>query len=96
METVKPKRGGRRPTGRDPLLQVRVPKHMIESIDRFADKFHDTDRSSVVRALVDIGLHAGRKRNHVVDPKGFRQHDRKVPLGKRRRRPRPPVLRVVS
>jgi hypothetical protein len=41
MQTVvpKPKRGGRPATGRDPLVQVRMPADLIQAIDRFAGKF---------------------------------------------------------
>jgi hypothetical protein len=96
---VKRKKPGRPPTGCDPLVQVRMPLHVIEAIERWASKFQDLDRSRAIRTLVELGLHAGRKKDHVLDPKGFRLHDRKVPLAKRRPRPsvtRPPVLRVVS
>lgn len=77
-------------------MQIRIPVGVIESVERWASKFQDLDRSAAIRALVELGLHAGRKRNQVFDPKGYKQHDRKVPLAKRRRRPRPPLLRVVS
>ena len=84
-----PKRRGRPATGRDPLVQVRVPPDVIQAIDRWAAKFQDLDRSSAIRALVQLGLRAGRKKNQVFDPKRHRGHARKVPLAKRRRRPRP-------
>ena len=93
---VRPPRRGRRAKGRDPLVQARMPPDVIAAIDRWAAKFADLDRSAAIRVLVDIGLHVGRKRNHVVDPKGYRLHDRKVPLAKRRSRPRPPLLRLVG
>ncbi len=73
-----------------------MPPDVIAAIDRWAAKFADLDRSAAIRVLVDIGLRVGRKRNQVIDPKGYRHHDRKVPLAKRRRRARPPVLRVVG
>jgi hypothetical protein len=87
MQTVKPKRGGRPATGRDPLVQLRMPADLIQAIERFAAKFQDLDRSSAIRALVELGLRAGRKKNQAVDPKGYRLHERKVPLAKRRRPP---------
>jgi hypothetical protein len=101
MQTVvpKPKRGGRPATGRDPLVQLRMPADLIQAIDRFADKFADLSRSQAIRALIDIGLHAGRKRNEVTDPKRYRGYVRKVPLAKRRRPPpaaSAPVLRIVG
>jgi hypothetical protein len=76
-----------------------MPPDIIQAIDRWATKFHDLDRSAAIRALVELGLHAGRRKNQVFDPKGCKHHERKVPLAKRRPRPpaaHPPVLRVVS
>jgi hypothetical protein len=97
--SVGPKRRGRPATGRDPFVKVRMPPDIIQAINRWAAKFHDLDRSAAIRALVELGLHAGRRRDQVFDPKGFRRHDRKVPLAKRRRRPpasHPPLLRLVG
>src|SRR5258708_2845830 len=98
--SVPPKRRGRPATGRDPVVEVRMPSGVIQAIDRWAARFTDLDRSAAIRALVELGLRAGRKRNRGFDPKGYRHHDRKVPLAKRRR-PRPPAghppqLRNVS
>ncbi len=42
------------------------------------------------------GSRRPRKRNLVFDPKGYKRYEPKVALAKRRPRPRPPVLRVVS
>ncbi len=100
MQTVvpKPKRGGRPATGRDPLVQLRMPADLIQAIDRWAGKFQDLDRSSAIRALLELGLRAGRKRNEAVDPKGYRLHKRKMPLAKRGRPPpaaSAPLLRLV-
>jgi hypothetical protein len=95
---VRQKPTGRPATGCDPRVDIRMPIDVLAAIDRFAAKFADLDRSAAIRALVELGLRAGRKRNEVTDPKGYRNHVRKVPLAKRR--PRPPVtrppLRVVS
>jgi hypothetical protein len=95
-----PKRRGRPATGRDPSVKVRMPPDIIQAIERWAGKFHDLDRSAAIRALVELGLHAGRRKDRVFDPKGYKHHDRKVPLAKRRPRPPvgrpPPLLRVVS
>ena len=101
MQTVvpKPKRGGRPATGRDPLVQLRMPADLIQAIDRFAGKFADLSRSQAIRALIELGLRAGRKSNQVVDPKGYRSYDRKVLLAKRRRPPpaaSAPLLRLVG
>ena len=96
---VGPKRRGRPATGRDPFVKVRMPPDIIQAIDRWAAKFQNLDRSAAIRALVELGLHAGRRKNQVSDPKGYKHHDRKVPLARRRPRPpvgRPPLLRVVS
>jgi hypothetical protein len=93
-----PKRRGRPATGRDPEVKVRIPPHIIEAIDRWAGKFRDLGRPAAIRALLELGLRAGRKKNEAVDPKGYRLHERKVPLAKRRRPPpaaSPPLLRLV-
>ena len=84
-----PKRRGRPATGRDPSVKVRMPPDVLAAIDRWATKFQDLDRSSAIRALLELGLRAGRKKNQVFDPKRHRGYARKVPLAKRRRRPRP-------
>src|SRR5260370_9101411 len=96
---VGPKRGGRPATGRDPLLKVRMPAGVIQAIDRWAAKFQDLERSAAIRALVDLGLRAEREKDRVFDPKGYKHHERKVPLAKRRPPPpaaRPPLLRAAS
>ena len=75
-----------------------MPADLIQAIDRFADKFADLSRSQAIRALIELGLRAGRKKNVVVDPKRYRQHERKTPLAKRRRPPpaaSAPLLRLV-
>jgi hypothetical protein len=75
-----------------------MPPDLIQAVDRWAGKFHDLDRSAAIRALVELGLRAGRKKNQVFDPKGYRQHERKLPVAKPRPRPPAgrPLLRVVS
>jgi hypothetical protein len=79
-----------------------MPADLIESIERWARKFQDLDRSAAIRALLELGLRAGRRKNEAIDPKGYRLHERKAPLAKRRRlastkaQPRPPVLRIVG
>jgi hypothetical protein len=85
MKTVPPKRPGRPATGRDPLVQLRMPRDVIQAVNRWASKFQNLRHSAAIRTLVELGLHAGRKKDHVFDPKGFRLHERKVPLAKRRR-----------
>jgi hypothetical protein len=96
------KRAGRPATGCDPAVKVRMPPDIIQAIDRWAGKFQDLDRSAAIRALIELGLRAGRRKNEVYDPKGYRQHERKLLLAKRRRlastkaQPRPPLLRVIS
>jgi hypothetical protein len=97
--SVPPKRRGRPATGHDPSIKVRVPVDLIAAIERWASKFHGLDRSAAIRALLSLGLEAGRKRNEVIDPKRYRQHARKAPLVKRRRRPpaaSAPLLRLVK
>jgi predicted DNA-binding protein len=52
---VKPKKRGRPATGKDPLIGFRLPKEMIEAIDRFARK-EGTSRSRALRILIERGL----------------------------------------
>jgi hypothetical protein len=76
-----------------------MPPDVMQAIERWAAKFQDLDRSAAIRSLIELGLHAGRKKGRVFDPKGYKHYDRKVPLAERRPRPpvtRPPLLRVVS
>ena len=96
--SVPAKKRGRPATGLDASVEVRMPADLIQAIDRFAGKFADLGRSQAIRALVRLGLRAGRKHNQALDPKGYRLHHRKVPLAKRRRPPpaaSAPLLRLV-
>jgi len=78
MKTVRPKRRGRPATGRDPLVQVRVPKSLLDRIDRWAGRFDDMDRSTALRCLLGIGLNRSRsKAATVYDPKGLKAHHNK-------------------
>jgi hypothetical protein len=52
---VKPKRIGRPPTGKDPIVGVRFPKEAIAEIDAWA-KASKTTRSEAIRRLVELGL----------------------------------------
>jgi hypothetical protein len=95
---ILPKPPGRPAIGRDPVVQIRMPLSLINDIESWAAKFEKLDRSAAVRALIELGLRAGRKTNQVLDPKGYRCHDRKIPPVKR---PPPGAvsptrLRVVS
>lgn len=71
METVTPKpKGGRPATGRDPLVQARMPLHLICEIDFWMEKFEGMDRSTAIRCLVKLGMRASREnKGHVLDPK---------------------------
>jgi hypothetical protein len=92
------KRPGRPATGRDPVIKVGMPVDVLAVIERWAGKFAGLDRSAAIRALIELGLHAGRKHNQAIDPKGYRLHERKVLLAKRRRPPpaaSAPLLRLV-
>jgi hypothetical protein len=53
--SVKPKRVGRPPTGKDPIVGVRFPKEDIDQIDAWA-KTKNTTRSEAIRRLVELGL----------------------------------------
>jgi hypothetical protein len=97
--SISVKRPRRPASGSDPLLQVRVPADVLAAVERFRGKFQGLDRSAAIRALIELGLHAGRRRNEILDPKGCRGYERKAPLAKRRRPPpaaAAPMLRIVS
>lgn len=53
--SVKPKRVGRPPTGKDPLVGARFPEEAIALIDAWA-KANTTTRSDAIRRLVELGL----------------------------------------
>jgi hypothetical protein len=55
--SVKPKRIGRPPTGKDPIVGARFPKEAIAQIDVWA-KANNTTRSDAIRRLVEVGLKA--------------------------------------
>jgi hypothetical protein len=46
---------GRRPTGRDPVIPVRLPPEMIEALDRRAAKTNG-GRSGLIRQFIEAGL----------------------------------------
>jgi hypothetical protein len=48
---------GRPATGRDPVSAVRLPEHLTQEIDRWAEKYELT-RSETIRCLVELGLKA--------------------------------------
>jgi Arc/MetJ-type ribon-helix-helix transcriptional regulator len=55
----KKKRGRGRPaTGKDPSITVRVPKEVIDKIERWADHHTDGERSEAIRRLLELGLKA--------------------------------------
>jgi hypothetical protein len=76
MKTALPKPPGRPGTGRDPTVQLRMPLGLINDIESWAAKFEKLDRSAAMRALVALGLRAGRRQNCILDPKGYKRHDR--------------------
>ena len=52
---------GRPATGRDPVISIRLPAGMIESVQTWAAKQYDEPvRSEAIRRLVEIGLKAKR------------------------------------
>src|SRR5262245_51695618 len=79
MKTVGPKKRGRRATGRDPKVEFRLPKSLLDRIDRWASRFDDMDRSTALRCLLGLGF--GRssrsKAPTVYDPKGLKAHHSK-------------------
>ena len=57
--SVKPKRVGRPPTGKDPIVGARFPEGAIAQIDAWA-KANGTTRSEAIRRLVELGLKGKR------------------------------------
>ena len=53
--TKKKRRRGRPPTGRDPVLAVRLPNELRASVERWA-KNNGVTRSEAIRVLIDKGL----------------------------------------
>jgi hypothetical protein len=73
-----PKKRGRPATGHDPMVRVRVPKSMLDRIDRWSGRFEAMDRSAALRSLLNLGLNRSRgKPATVYDPKGFKAHHAK-------------------
>jgi Ribbon-helix-helix protein, copG family len=50
------KKRGRPATGRDPVMTVRLPPELVESMDRWAKENGYPDRSSAIRALIERGM----------------------------------------
>jgi metal-responsive CopG/Arc/MetJ family transcriptional regulator len=62
---VIPKRnkGGRPPTGRDPVRTMRLSDEFLDKIDHWASQQEDQlGRSEAIRRLVELGLKARRDR----------------------------------
>ena len=58
--SVKPKKRGRPPTGKDPLIAFRSPPELTEQISKWAAKQKDApSRSEAIRRLVEKALGAG-------------------------------------
>ena len=64
--SVKPKRVGRPPTGKDPLVGARFPKEAIAEIDAWA-KSNSTTRSDAIRRLVESALRLKSTLNEKLD-----------------------------
>jgi hypothetical protein len=78
MKFLGPRKRGRPATGRDAVVKVGVPKFLLDRIDRWAGRFDDMDRSTVLRCLLNLGLSRSRgKPTTVYDPKGFKAHHAK-------------------
>jgi len=71
-----PKKRGRPATGLDPTVKVRVPKPVIDQIDRWAAGFHHMNHSAALRCLIYLGLNQLRPQT-VYDPKGFAAYHNK-------------------
>jgi hypothetical protein len=58
----KPNKGGRPPTGRDPVTAIRLSEEFRAAVDNWAAKQDDKPpRSEAIRRLVEIGLKAKLK-----------------------------------
>lgn len=55
IKKVAPKKRGRPATGKDPLVGVRLPQEMINSIEAMADE-GNIPRSEAIRRLIQAGL----------------------------------------
>ena len=66
------KKRGRPVTGQDPVVPVRLSAKLLRDIDMWAagyrDEFDGMSRSTAIRCLIHLGLHAIQLR--VIDPKG--------------------------
>jgi hypothetical protein len=82
--SVKPKKRGRPATGRDPLVNVRLPKELIRKIEVWARDYPGMDRSAAIRCLIGLGLRTPlSKRGNVEDPRDRERHLRlNFPHGK--------------
>lgn len=62
---VLPKKRGRPATGKDPMLNLRAPRPLIEQIDAWAAKQEDApSRSEAIRRLIEkalLQIEAGEK-----------------------------------
>jgi hypothetical protein len=67
----KPKRKPGRPaTGRDPLITLRLPRDLGLRIEGWQKRYDGMSRSTAIRCLLELGLHApSKKAAEVVDPK---------------------------
>ena len=61
------KRMGRPATGKNPLLSARVPKELIDRVEKWA-KLHAISRSEAVRRLIERGLPHARPASKVDIP----------------------------
>jgi hypothetical protein len=73
---IQPRTRGRPPTGKEPLIGLRMPKALIGEIEAWADR-HDLTRSEAVRRLVEQSLvrkpkitegHGDAKKKWNIDP----------------------------
>jgi hypothetical protein len=62
---VRPKKRGRPATGKDPLVNARMPLSLIKSIDGWAAKNTDGSRSEAIRRLVELGLVGSDPAKHI-------------------------------
>src|SRR5580693_4777201 len=83
-EKVSPKRPGRPPTGRQPMLAVRLSPSLKAAIDIWKQRQNDTpSRSEAIRRLLNLALGGGRIALNVTD---VIESDIRHELGQKRKR----------
>jgi Arc/MetJ-type ribon-helix-helix transcriptional regulator len=73
--SVRPNKRGRPATGKDPLVNARMPSALIKSIDNWAAKHSDGSRSEAIRRLVELGLSGSAPTKHTSPEEAAKASD---------------------